>query len=175
MLLVICLSSLFATEAFQTQHRPTTLRSISSTCLHETKFNGRRKFLSRGAGAAMSVLVGGTVLGEPANASYTAYARREDDWKQRDSSGGKSPMLISYADIVLPSDNIIPWEELYAREMLIIPNIFHSVFRHQVFKCSAIEIPAAWDSANERCGKQNILPKWYFGRRFTPDGEQMWW
>ena len=56
----------------------------------------------------MSVLVGGTVLGEPANASYTAYARREDDWKQRDSSGGKSPMLISYADIVLPSDNIIP-------------------------------------------------------------------
>ena len=86
----------------------------------------------------MSVLVGGTVLGEPANASYTAYARREDDWKQRDSSGGKSPMPISYADIVLPSDNIIR-----STKNAHHSKYFSSVFRNQVLKCSAIKIPAA--------------------------------
>lgn len=35
----------------------------------------------------MSVLVGGTIMGEPAEASYSAYTRREEDWKQREEKG----------------------------------------------------------------------------------------
>jgi len=35
----------------------------------------------------MSVLVGGTCFGQPAAASYTAYARREEDWKERAEKG----------------------------------------------------------------------------------------
>lgn len=47
-------------------------------------------FLNRGAGAAMSVLLGGTVLGpKPAEASYTAYTQREEDWKTRSEKGGE--------------------------------------------------------------------------------------
>jgi len=35
----------------------------------------------------MSVLAGGTVLGQPADASYTAYTQRENDWKERSEKG----------------------------------------------------------------------------------------
>lgn len=35
----------------------------------------------------MSVLLGGTVSGQPAVASYKAYARREEDWKERADKG----------------------------------------------------------------------------------------
>ena len=52
--------------------------------------NERRKILSRGAGAALSILLGGTA---PAEASYTAYTRREEDWQQRSEKGGKSGKL----------------------------------------------------------------------------------
>lgn len=43
--------------------------------------------MGRGAGAAMSVLVGGTVLEQPAEASYSAYTHREEDWKNREANG----------------------------------------------------------------------------------------
>ena len=46
--------------------------------------------MSRSAGTAMSVLLGGTLSGQPAVASYKAYARREEDWKERAEKGGES-------------------------------------------------------------------------------------
>ncbi|KAL7526776.1 hypothetical protein ACHAXR_001647 [Thalassiosira sp. AJA248-18] len=85
---IIGLSSI--ASAFQIQQRPTTTLNFSSTRLHETSSsssNGRRQFMIRGAGAAMSVLVGGTMMGQPAEASYTAYTRREEDWKVREEKG----------------------------------------------------------------------------------------
>lgn len=72
--------------AFQIQPRPTTF-NLSSTSLQATSDNGRRSFISRGAGAAMSVLAGGTILGQPAEASYSAYSHREEDWKNRTEKG----------------------------------------------------------------------------------------
>lgn len=35
----------------------------------------------------MSGLIGGTILQQPAQASYSAYTRREEDWKQREVNG----------------------------------------------------------------------------------------
>jgi len=35
----------------------------------------------------MSVLLGGTILGQPAEASYTAYTQREEDWEKRSEKG----------------------------------------------------------------------------------------
>jgi len=35
----------------------------------------------------VSVLVGGTILEEPAEASYSAYTNREKDWKEREVKG----------------------------------------------------------------------------------------
>mmetsp|Transcript_15227 Transcript_15227/g.32306 ORF Transcript_15227/g.32306 Transcript_15227/m.32306 type:complete len:219 (-) Transcript_15227:132-788(-) len=74
------------TGAFQIQQRPQTNPNHSSTSLHQT-CDGRRNFLSRGAGAAMSVLVAGTALGQPAEASYSAFTNRENDWKEREAKG----------------------------------------------------------------------------------------
>lgn len=35
----------------------------------------------------MSVLLGGTIMGQPAEASYTAYTQREEDWSKRAEKG----------------------------------------------------------------------------------------
>lgn len=37
----------------------------------------------------MSGLIGGTILEQPAQASYSAYTRREEDWKKREANGGE--------------------------------------------------------------------------------------
>ncbi|KAL7442795.1 hypothetical protein ACHAXH_006142 [Discostella pseudostelligera] len=63
---------------------------ISTTSLNaERCANDRRTFLSRGGGAMALLIFGGTTTNqpEPAEASYTAYTRREDDWKQRADKG----------------------------------------------------------------------------------------
>lgn len=72
-------------EGFQTLQRPAI--SSSSTRLHEAS-DGRRSFLTNGASAAASILLAGTALGpRPAEASYSAYTHREEDWKTRDAAG----------------------------------------------------------------------------------------
>mmetsp|Transcript_27038 Transcript_27038/g.46127 ORF Transcript_27038/g.46127 Transcript_27038/m.46127 type:complete len:187 (-) Transcript_27038:318-878(-) len=74
------------TAAFQIpQQRPNRPNS-SSTRLHVT-CDGRRNFLNGGVGAAMSVIISGTVMQQPAEASYSAYTRREEDWKDRAEKG----------------------------------------------------------------------------------------
>lgn len=78
------LSSLLV-QAFQLPQNPSKL-NFSSTTLYETS-DGRRQFLTRGAGAAMSLLVGGTFMGKPAEASYTGYTQREQDWQTRSEKG----------------------------------------------------------------------------------------
>ncbi len=82
-----------SSEAFQIARQPlSTTSKWSNTGLHSKNCDddGRRTFLSRSAASAMSILVGGTCLGQPAAASYTAYARREEDWKERAEKGGES-------------------------------------------------------------------------------------
>lgn len=65
--------------------------------LHESNVEtGRRKILNRGVGSVMSILVGGTMLDQPAEASYSAYTAREKDWQQRMEKGGAS--LIRFYD-----------------------------------------------------------------------------
>ena len=84
---VLGLSS-FLVDAFQLpSSRPTSIPA-STTRLHETS-DGRRQFLSRGAGAALSFLAGGTISGRPAEASYSAYTHREEDWNARQEKGGE--------------------------------------------------------------------------------------
>ena len=82
-------TSIISIEAFHVNTQPNT--SSRNTRLHaqsnNSSDNERRKILSRGAGAALSILLGGTA---PAEASYTAYTRREEDWQQRSEKGGKS-------------------------------------------------------------------------------------
>lgn len=83
--------------AFQITRQPRSSTSnFSKTGLHSKNCDddGRRTFLSRSAASAMSVLVGGTCFGQPAAASYTAYARREDDWKERAEKGGESLLRV---------------------------------------------------------------------------------
>lgn len=86
LLLSISVGVMSSVGAFQLQHRALLNSKYSSTVLHEV-CDGRRRFLSRGAGAAISGLVGGTILDQPAQASYSAYTRREEDWKQREANG----------------------------------------------------------------------------------------
>lgn len=92
---VVGLSSV-SIEAFQQQPRSSAI--ISKTILHSKNCDddGRRSFLSRSAGTTISVLLGGTVLGKPAVASYTAYARREEDWKERSEKGGESLTVYAF-------------------------------------------------------------------------------
>ena len=116
-LVVICISSLISVEAFQvvqpaSQKNPTTRLHAKSSSDNE-----RRKFLSQGAGAVMSVILGGTTMignSQPAEASYTAYTQREEDWKQRETKGGKNIeglciliLLLLYLHYILCISNIL--------------------------------------------------------------------
>jgi len=86
--ILVIFTSIILIEAFHVNTQPNT--SSRNTRLHaqsnNSSDNERRKILSRGAGAALSILLGGTA---PAEASYTAYTRREEDWQQRSEKGGK--------------------------------------------------------------------------------------
>jgi hypothetical protein len=64
---------------------------LSNTRLNaENQNNDRRTFLSRGVEAtALVLLIGSVTTNLPAEASYTAYVHREDDWKQRVNNGGE--------------------------------------------------------------------------------------
>jgi hypothetical protein len=92
--MAVCLSSI-SIEAFQSPIRQR--RTMPITCiLSNTRLNAenqnkeRRAFLSRGGEAMALVLLGGlATTNQPAEASYTAYVRREDDWKQRVDKGGE--------------------------------------------------------------------------------------
>ena len=90
-ILVATLSS--SVSAFVAQQQPITQSRIilhASNDNNNNSDNERRNFLNQSAGAAMSVLLGGTSLcPKPAVASYTSFTRREDDWKQRSDKGGQ--------------------------------------------------------------------------------------
>ena len=93
-LVIISISSSISVVAFQVV-KPASQKNVLSTRLHakSSSDNERRKFLSQGAGAVMSVLLGGTTMignSQPAEASYTAYTQREEDWKRREAKGGKN-------------------------------------------------------------------------------------
>ena len=93
--ILVTFSSIISIESFQVITQPNT--SSRNTRLHaqnnNSSDNERRKVLSRGAGAALSILLGGTA---PAEASYTAYTQREEDWQQRSEKGGKSNLVVQY-------------------------------------------------------------------------------
>lgn len=86
---IICLSSV-STDAFQWQCQRPTIPTTNVRLNAEKYDNDRRTLLSRGGGAmALALLGAGTTIIQPAEASYTAYTRREDDWKQRVDKGGE--------------------------------------------------------------------------------------
>ena len=85
---VLILVGTSAVEAFVTSRSPASIFSSTETRLH-SKNCGRRSFMSRSAGAAISVLVGGIGLDQPAIASYTGYTQRERDWQERAANGGE--------------------------------------------------------------------------------------
>ena len=92
---IFTFSSILSIEAFHVNTKQNNFRI--NTRLHaqsnNSSDNERRKVLSRGAGAALSILLGGTA---PAEASYTAYTQREEDWQQRSEKGGKSNLVVQY-------------------------------------------------------------------------------
>ena len=81
-------------EAFQSGTRS---NKVSALCLNAEPNNAisheitasRRNVLQKSAGVAFSILLGGTSMSESASASYSAYTRREDDWKEREKKGGE--------------------------------------------------------------------------------------
>jgi len=78
-----------AVEAFVTSRSPASIFFSSTETRLHLKNCGRRSFMSRSAGAAISVLVGGIGLDQPAIASYTGYTQREKDWQERAANGGE--------------------------------------------------------------------------------------
>eukprot|EP00804_Cyclotella_cryptica_P011226 CCRYP_007730-RA/>CCRYP_007730-RA protein AED:0.05 eAED:0.05 QI:171/1/1/1/1/1/2/414/178 len=52
-----------------------------------TKSSARRDILKKTVGVAFSFLIGETAMSECASASYSAYTRREEDWKSREKNG----------------------------------------------------------------------------------------
>ena len=46
--------------------------------------------MQKSASVAFSFLIGETAMSECASASYSAYTRREEDWKTREKNGGES-------------------------------------------------------------------------------------
>lgn len=49
----------------------------------------RRKALQKSAGVTLSILLGGTAMTNSANAKYSTYTRREEDWSERQKNGGE--------------------------------------------------------------------------------------
>lgn len=138
---IICVSSFVG--AFQTQpQRTATSPNQSSTSLHGMRESGRRNFINRGAGAAMSVLIGGTILGPPAEASYTAFTQREKDWEERTSKGDVK--ISSAASLRAQLREIAPMNSEGAK-------IF----------CPNGESPAVSPLMENRCGDRQALPSVY--------------
>ncbi len=48
-----------------------------------------RRGILQDAGAAMAILLIETATTQPAEASYSAYTHREEDWKAREEKGGE--------------------------------------------------------------------------------------
>ena len=90
---LLVLSSSVSVDAFQSPHRTNPSSSIN---LHAEPSNNiqsarlsRRNVIQKSAGIAFSILLGETAMEESASASYSAYTRREDDWKEREKNGGE--------------------------------------------------------------------------------------
>lgn len=92
------LSSSVTVQAFQSTARSSTTIRLHAQNNHLSESEesisaaiSRRSALQKSA-AAFSILLSGTTA-EKANASYSAYTRREDDWKEREKNGGEYLML----------------------------------------------------------------------------------
>ena len=88
------LSSSIIVRAFQpTIHSTSSIRlNAQPNNQHDeasVSVSTRRNALQKSAGVAFSILLGGTTAASEANASYSAYTRREEDWKQREKNGGE--------------------------------------------------------------------------------------
>lgn len=81
-----CFVGAFQNQIQQIQQQAAS-NSKSFTCLHSISDSRRRHFLHKGAGAAISLIIGETILNQPADASYTAFTQREEDWNERSKKG----------------------------------------------------------------------------------------
>ena len=72
-------------------------------CEREPTLPSTRRTILQGAGVTMSALLGEIIMGQPAGATYSAYARREEDWKQREKNGGelvRRPNLVQFIFLI---------------------------------------------------------------------------
>ena len=97
---LLVLSSSVSVDAFQSSHRTNPSSSIN---LHAEPSNNiqsarlsRRNVIQKSAGIVFSILLGETAMEESASASYSAYTRREDDWKEREKNGGEFNAAETY-------------------------------------------------------------------------------
>lgn len=99
MMKALFISSFIAgtSSAFQTQpgfspqrlHDTAIAATINNNPTTEESLSTSRRNILQGAGVAMTALLGGTVLSQPAEAKYSTYTRYEEDWKERQEKGGK--------------------------------------------------------------------------------------
>ena len=168
LILAVSIASLSSLSvlAFQITQQPRSSASIfSKNRLHSKNSDddGRRSFLSRSAGTAMSVLLGGTVSGQPAVASYTAYARREEDWKERADKGGES--LTKYIRI----------NHTYLHHFPPRCRFYCSArYRNPILQRGETSRSASRDSPDERRRQiENLLPERNVLGGVSVDGEQV--
>ena len=86
---LIFVSAAVYVSGFQVQQAPNTRyqTSIAASNDDSSAELSRRNMLKSSA-FTMAALLGGSTLGsQPAEASYSAYTARENDWKERESKG----------------------------------------------------------------------------------------
>ncbi|KAL7512894.1 hypothetical protein ACHAXN_010036 [Cyclotella atomus] len=141
------LSSSIIVRAFQpTIHSTSSIRlNAQPNNQHDeasVSVSTRRNALQKSAGVAFSILLGGTTAASEANASYSAYTRREEDWKQREKNGDIkissarelraqlreiAPMNSEGSKIFCPngpSANVSPLMENKCGDRLALPSVY---------------------------------------------------
>ena len=86
---LIFVSAAVYVSSFQVQPAPNTRSQTSIAASNDdSSAELSRRNMLKSSAFTMAALLGGSTLGsQPAEASYSAYTARENDWKERESKG----------------------------------------------------------------------------------------
>ena len=86
---LILVSAAVYVSGFQLQQAPNARSQTSIAASNdESSSELSRRNMLKSSAFTMAALLGGSTLGsQPAEASYSAYTARENDWKERESKG----------------------------------------------------------------------------------------
>ena len=86
---LILVSAAVYVSGFQVQPAPNARYQTSIAASHDdSSAELSRRNMLKSSAFTMAALLGGSTLGsQPAEASYSAYTARENDWKERESKG----------------------------------------------------------------------------------------